>query len=247
MKIKNKFKLKNFLSLDIRWKLKRISKKIGINLYPSYFHFNGLKTIYHKIIFNLIFYEKVSKKKKIIYKKIAKITGKKDYKVNFIFSPPSSGSNYVRNFFSSYFELRYKIGNGIPKFDNYSNNTWMYSDTPIIKGDLFNNIVLEENTKENEWKFYDEEKFYRERIGMSRYPLQGLELFKLDYLKPLILIRKPYDWLVSVYLNKYKTDVFYKNFTIENKTNVKLIKDSSLVYQKFIDFWKNYLKNKKKR
>ena len=244
---KNKFKLKNFLALDVRWKLKRLSKKIGINLYPSYFHFFGLKSIYNKIIFNLIFYEKVFKKKKFLYNNLIKISKNKTYKTNFIFSPPSSGSNYVRNFFSSYFELRYKIGNGIPKFDNYSDNRWMYSDSPIIRGDLFNNIILEEYQKKNEWKFYDEEKFYRERIGISRYPLQGLDLFKLSETKPLILIRKPYRWLISVYLNKYKTNSFYKNFTSDKSPNIRLIKDSSIQYQKFLKFWNNYLKNENKK
>lgn len=237
-------KIKRFLKLDIRWKLKRISKKININLYPSYFYFEGLKSIYTKIIFNLIFYEKVFKKKKIIYSKVFKIYKNKNHKTNFIFSPPSSGSNYLRNFFSSYFEMRYKIGNGIPKFDNYSDNRWMYSDTPIIRGDLFNNIILEDYSKKNEWKFYDEKTLFKERIGMSRYPLQGLELFKLSQVKPLILIRKPNEWLISMYLNKYKTNPFYKKFTLDKKPNIKLIKDSSLQYQKFVNFWKDYLKNK---
>ena len=89
MKYKNKFRLKNFLALDVRWKLKRLSKKIGINLYPSYFHFFGLKSIYNKIIFNLIFYEKVFKKKKFLYNNLIKISKNKTYKTNFIFSPPS--------------------------------------------------------------------------------------------------------------------------------------------------------------
>jgi hypothetical protein len=237
-------KIKRFLKLDIRWKLKRISKKININLYPSYFYFEGLKSFYTKIIFNLIFYEKVFKKKKIVYSKVSKIYKNKNNQTNFIFSPPSSGSNYLRNFFSSYFEMRYKIGNGIPKFDNYSDNRWMYSDTPIIKGDLFNNIILEDYSKKNEWKFYDEKTFFKERIGMSRYPLQGLELFKLSQVKPLILIRKPNEWLISMYLNKYKANPFYKKFTLDKKPNIKLIKDSSLQYQKFVNFWRDYLKNK---
>ena len=101
----------------------------------------------------------------------------------------------------------------------------MFSDTPIIKADLFNNIVLEESYKKDRWDFYDKETFLKERIGMSRYPLQGLELFKINDIKPIILIRDPSDWLVSMYLNKFKRNLFYKKFTIENQVNLKLIKD----------------------
>ncbi len=234
--------IKRFLKLDIRWKLKRISKKLGINLYPNYFKTSGFGSFYYRIIFNLIFFEKVFKKKKYINKNIYKISKSQNLKVNFIFSPPSSGSNYVRNFFSSYFELRYKIGNGIPKFDNYSTNRWMYSDTPIIRGDLFNNIVLEDIKKEEEWLFYNEEIFLKERIGMSRYPLQNIDLFQIENVFPLILIREPYDWILSIYNNQLKNS-FYKNFNTES-INEKIIKDSIKRYKKFTDFWFSYLKNK---
>ena len=49
-------KIKNFLKLDIRWKLIRLSKKIHINLYPKEFKVIGIHKWYTKIIFNLIFF-----------------------------------------------------------------------------------------------------------------------------------------------------------------------------------------------
>ena len=62
MTIKN-FSLKRFLKLDIRWKLRIIGKKLEFTFYPNFFSFNGFKSIYSYFVFNLIFFEKVLKKK----------------------------------------------------------------------------------------------------------------------------------------------------------------------------------------
>ena len=239
-----KFKFKRFLKLDIRWKLKRIEKLLGINLYPKYFEFNGIKNFYSYIVFNLIFFEQIFKKKKVVFQRIKKISENNNKKVNFIYCLPSSGSNYVRNFLSSYFELRYKIGNGIPKFDNYSDNRWFYSDSPVIWPDLFSNVFLEQYQPNNEWSFYNKEEFLKERVGMSRYPLKGIDLFKIEDTKPLILLREPYDWFTSVYFKKSKED--YYSTEEKNIINKKIINDTIVRYLKYNKFWINYLKKKNK-
>jgi len=236
-----KFKFKRFLKLDIRWKLKRIEKLLGINLYPKYFEFNGIKNFYSYIVFNLIFFEQIFKKKKVVFQRIKKISENNNKKVNFIYCLPSSGSNYVRNFLSSYFELKYKIGNGIPKFDNYSDNRWFYSDSPVIWPDLFSNVFLEQYQPNNEWSFYNKEEFLKERVGMSRYPLKGIDLFKIEDTKPLILLREPYDWFSSIYVRRFKGE-FYKDFS-QNNINEKLIQDTILRFKKFTNFWKKFLTN----
>ena len=239
-----KIKFRRFLNLDIRWKLKRIGKHIGINLYPKYFEFNGIKNFYSYLVFNLIFFEQIFKKKKVVFQRIKKISENNKKKINFIFCLPSSGSNYVRNFLSSYFELRYKIGNGIPKFDNYSDNRWFYSDSPVIWPDLFSNVFLEQYQPNNEWSFYNKDEFLRERVGMSRYPLKGIDLFKIEDTKPLILLREPYDWFTSVYFKKNKED--YYNKDEKDVINKKLIKDTIERYLKYNYFWVSYLKKKNK-
>ena len=60
-------KIKNFKRQDIRNKLKTLSRKLKIKIYPDFFYSNGLRSIYSKVIFNLIFNEKLRQvKKKII-------------------------------------------------------------------------------------------------------------------------------------------------------------------------------------
>ena len=59
-----KFNFKNFIRLDLRWKLKRIGKHLGINIYPKFFVWKGLKGLYSKFIFNIIFLSLALKKKK---------------------------------------------------------------------------------------------------------------------------------------------------------------------------------------
>ena len=58
------FKIKNFLKQYFRWKLKRIGKHLGINIYPNFFEFKGLKGLYNKLIMNLLFRSLASEKKK---------------------------------------------------------------------------------------------------------------------------------------------------------------------------------------
>ena len=52
-------KIKNFINSDIRWKLRKIGKPLNINIYPIFFYKNGIKSIYSKIVFNLLFSEKL--------------------------------------------------------------------------------------------------------------------------------------------------------------------------------------------
>ena len=232
-------KIKRFLKLDIRWKLIKISKKINLNLYPKKFKINGIYKFFTKIIFNLIFFEKIlNLRKKILDNLLFYL--KLNKKLNAIISPPSSGSNFVRNVFSSYFELRYKIGNGIPKINNYADNEFLFNDSPIIKGDFFNNINFSDIKKKIPNRFYDENDYINEIILMSRYPLQPLDMFSLDQLNPIILIRKPDDWFYSYYTHLKTVDNYYKN--IDKKLILNFMTKR---YYEFYFFWTNYIKKNK--
>jgi len=242
MKNKKKFSLKRFLNYDIRVKIKSIEKKIKLKLYPSYFKFSGFRKYYTYFIFNLIFFEKVFKKKKEIYNQIKKITDISENRINSLYCLPSSGSNFLRNFFQSYLEIRYGIGNGIPKFNNYTDNKWHYSDTIIFPADLFSNIKLENESKNNEWKFYDKRTFLKERVIAGRYPLKDMDLFKIENTKPLVLFREPHDWLISVYVRRIKIK-HYKGNNLDD-INHELIDHSIARYKKFLKFWIDFLKSK---
>ena len=118
-------KIKNFLNSDIRWKLIKISKLIKIKIYPEKIHNKGIKSLYSKFIFNLVFFEKSKIVKKNIYNKIfSKKILENNFRNNLLVSTPRSGGTFTRMMLTSYIELFYKVGNGIPKYDSI-NNKWI--------------------------------------------------------------------------------------------------------------------------
>ena len=235
-----KFNLKNFINLDIRWKLKRLSKHTGINFYPNFFKWNGIKGIYAKFIFNLVYREHVKIKKKKIYDEIINIVSF-DQGLNFLVSPPSSGSTYLRGIFSSFFEINYKIGNGIPKYDSLTNR-WIYSASPIIKDTLFDQISWEKIKEKNREKFISDEEFKKKMIIFSRHPMSQNDLFSFENSKIVILLREPFDWLVSRY-TQFEKNIFYE----EGQINKKLIIDELGKLNNFILYWSNFIKKKMKK
>jgi len=233
------FKIKDFLELDLRWKLKRIGKHLGINIYPNIFEWKGIKGLYSKFIFFLLFQSLASKKRKFVLEEIQRITKKRNYKKKFLISPPSSGSNYLRGILSSYCELYYNIGNGVPKFNSLT-NTWIYSFTPIKHDTLFHQLsrqIIKEQFRDN---FLSDEEFYQKMIIFSRYPFIACDLFKFQNENKVILIREPYDWIVSRYTQFEKN-----NFFKEGEINKKLIRDELNRLNKFLFYWKNNLRKNK--
>jgi len=240
-------KIKNFLQADIRWKLKKISYVTKINFYLDYFPFNGIKGIYTWLVFNLIFFEKALVKRKEIFENIKKNTVKENEKINFFVSSPGSGSNYLRCMLSSYFEIYHKIGNGIPKFDNIFNK-WIYSTSPIISGDLYNAVILEKNYLYNPQKkkdmgeiFFSHEDFSKMKVVFTRYPFQKADLFHLNNMRPVILIREPLDWLISYY-----THHKVRRYEKEDNINKKLINEALNRIKKYFVFWNDYALYKNK-
>jgi len=230
------------LQSDIRSKLKTL------HLYPSYFEREGFKGLYSKLIFFLIFREKIKKIKKINYEKIFGDYEKKNYPlINYLVSAPSSGSMFARNMFKSYFEIMHKVGDGIPKYDSI-NNQYMFSASPLITSDLFNSIEpsdpvgIPEGLYINNKEFITDDEFQKTKIVFGRHPIQNNDLFLLKDLKPIILVRDPREQIISTYMNHDRRDE-------ELKKNIdeKLINQKIANYKKFIFFWYDYTIRKSKK
>ena len=228
------FKLKDFLKLDIRWKLRRITKHTKIPLYPKFFEWSGLKGVYSRFIFNLVFFDKIFKKKRLIIKELKRKIKHNKSKINFLISPPSSGSTYLRSLLTSYFAIYHKIDNGIPKFNNLTQR-WTYAGSPIVYATLFHNIdlnIVQEIKREN---FFSEEEFNKKKVFFTRYTFDKPDLVKLENMNPVILIREPFDWLASTYTqhNNIEDSKFFKIDTV----NHKLVKDQLSKIDKYITYW----------
>ena len=138
-------KLVNFFKdYDIRWKLKKISKLTRINIYPSQFKFNFINKIHSLIIFDLIFFNKILDKRKNLYNFIKSMSEYRTNNINFLISPQSSGSNFLRQCINSYFEISNNLGNGIPFHDKLKDR-WMNSGPAIIFSDMWRSINFDRN------------------------------------------------------------------------------------------------------
>ena len=238
-------KIRNFIkNYDIRWKFLIIGKYLGIRLYPTYFNLRGFKSVVFKIFFNLIINEKLKNKKKQFLKEIYEfIELKNNQKANFLVSSPSSGGNFIRHLLSSYFEIRFNTGNGIPKFDNQTNK-WKFNSSPIMSGDLFNFITLERYPFN--YDIISKEEYNKKKIFLSRYPFRSRilnitpypSLFKIEKIKPIILFREPFEWIVSRYCwfenikfqNTDTVDELYIHYDLDN-------------YNNYLSYWLNYVRN----
>lgn len=238
-------KIKNFRTkYDVRWKFYVIGKLLGLRLYPTYFNLRGFKSVVFKIFFNLIINEQLKKKKKQFLKEIYEfIDLKEGQKANFLISSPSSGGNFIRHLLSSYFEIKFNTGNGIPKFDNQTNK-WKFNSSPIMSGDLFNFIALEKYPLNH--YIISKEEYNKKKIFISRYPfesqniIQYPDLFKIEKIKPIILFREPLEWIVSRY--SWRENIKFQN---TNSIDELCIQDDLDNYNKYLSYWLNYVKNTK--
>ncbi len=239
MNLKKKFT--DFLNLDLRWKLRKIGKLFKINIYPNLFKFIGFKKFYTLLIFNLLFYAKCRKKKAFLYSRIKKNILNNEKKINFLISAPSSGSNFVRHALSSYFELFYKIGNGIPKY-NPLNNSWTFCVSPIIQHSLWNSININDYSYEEKKSelFFSENDFQSKKVVFSRHFFGEFssDLFSIKHMRPVVLFREPLDWLTSYYTKHRKN-----RFDIESDLNISLIDQSLQRIKDYYSYWLNFSKN----
>ena len=229
-----------FFNLDLRNKL------LKLNLYPKKFYNRGIKSFYSKIIFRLILNNKIKKIKKFNYNLVFNNdTNKHDNKVNAFFALPGSGHTFLTCVINSYFELYYKIGNGIPKYASLKDK-YIFASSPVVQGDMYNTIQSSDSIlsyqhdfKDNINFFISKEEFEKKKIFFSRFPVNKFDMHDINKVKPAIMLREPSDQLISWYLKHDEN----KNPSIIDH---KLLDLGVQRYEKFINFWFSYFKNKTK-
>jgi hypothetical protein len=229
-------KILDFLNQDLRHKF------IKFNLYPGKFYINGIKGFYSKIIFRLILNNRIKKFKKFNFDLIFnKNIRKYDHKINAFFGLPKCGHTFLTCVINSYFEIYYKIGNGIPKYDSLMNK-YIFAFSPVIPGDMYSNIALSGNFWSHQHEFTDysnlfisREELNKKKIIFSRYPVGPFDMYDLETAKVAILLREPADQLISWYMARNKNPLIVDH---------KLLDLGIKKYKKFINFWFSYSRKK---
>ena len=106
---------------------------------------------------------------------------------------------FVRCSLSSYNELYYKIGDGVPKYDSI-NDKWIFAYRPILESNVWGLLDPE---KFNQSLFLSNDKKENNEVVFSRYPSTEVDLFDINFVRPVVLFRNPYDQILSLY-NKSK-------------------------------------------
>lgn len=186
-------------------------------------------------IFKIIFLFLVLSKKKFFYfsKKI-KILSNLD-KFNVLVSSPSSGSTFVRLVISSYYELLYRYGNGIPKYNPHLNKD-IFSLSPIVMGNYKNEFSLDKLDKEDLLFLKNNSK---RLIFFSRFPLGNKDnIFNIKKSKIIVLVRDPYNEILSSSVKKIRD--------LKDSQHVQNVLDEKIFnYEKYISYWKKYYEEKK--
>lgn len=229
-------RLKRFVNLDIRWKIKILGRFLKLKIYPDQFALKGWKSIYTKIIFYFIFKEKTSELYKKNYNLIFKDINQETTK-NLLIAMPRSGSNFLRNLITSYISLYKKIGNGVPKYDGIT-DTWKKLPSTIFSGDLYNSIIIDSENFKIE-TIIEKNELQQKRIFFSRHPINASDLINVASSKVLLLTRSPKEQIKSWILTKS----FAYNYTdkmLENELKIQI--DKNL---KFHRYWEKNFNNLK--
>lgn len=240
-------KIINFYkNYDIRWKLKKLSNILHINIYPKHFKFNFLNKFHSKLIFNIIFNKKISEKKKNLFSFIKLMSEYKENGLNFFISTQSSGSNYLRQCINSYFELSNNLGNGIPFHDRLVDR-WISSAPAIVFSDMWRSINFDRNIHFEKLTEEQKKEFFSKRIIFSRHPLVESDLFDIHDVnnKILLLVRNPSNWILSRYVYLMENKHYSKYANKLDNLNYKIIHDELLRLNRFYEYWIKHLKHKK--
>jgi len=231
-------KITNFLKSNLSWKLRKISKYSHINIYPNFFSRTGLRGLYSRLIIHFILNEKFKKIRDNIIKDFYNY---KNEQLNFLISTPSSGSNFTRNMLRSYFELFYYLGDGVPKYDSV-NASLFFAGSQIDSADLNNQLTIETHLIDKKI-IMSETDYNKKKIVFSRYPLQRIDLYKFEQVKPAILFRDPFDEIGSVY-HKYDRRPEEKRL---KEIDYKLLTSKIKLYEKYINFWTEFVSKPKNK
>lgn len=235
-----KLKLTNFLNADLRNKFKKIK------IYPKFFHRNGIKSLYPKFIFTIIFIRNVIIKYMFNYNQIFNIKiNNPSEKINYLASTPSSGGTFMRLMIKSYFEMFFSLGNGIPKYESVYNK-WMLSASPILSDNMQNAIMINERSDipENLGIDYNSilspSEFKKIKVVFGRHPLSMSDLYKSENFRAVVILRKPEDQILSVYTRRQN-----KNQETNNIINKERVSNLVNSYKKYIKYWIDFSKENK--
>ena len=109
----------------------------------------------------------------------------------------------------SYFELLHNVGNGIPKYDNI-NNFMFFSASQLNHANLWNQIDSEIK-KISHAKYLSDTTYEKQKFVISRYPLERIDLYKFDQIKPVVIFRNLLDQILSSYISHTYYDVKMEN------------------------------------
>lgn len=230
-------KFKNFKKLDLRWKLRTLSKYLRFNIYPLSYPKNFFEKLKYNIVFNLILKNKLNVFKKFYLKNNYEETDK-----FVVTSLPRSGTHWVMNILKSYFEIIYNLGDGNLKYNPVNDD--FKSNIPHNIFDLYNGIsAFKDNSSVETLTNFNLPII--DNVG--HYPLNLINMKNAEKLNFIILLRNPIDACYSRFLMDCNKDVkLLQNLDLENlKINTQLKNRINHVIEYF-NFWEKINLKKKK-
>ena len=210
-------KIKNLKKKNIKYIFQSLERFSKVNFYSNY----GKNKFYFRIIYLIFFLAKMFSLFKKNYSLIFK---KNKIEQNLICIIPRSGNNLIRCVFSSYYELNYNLGNGIPKYD-VVRDRWKFNFELNHSNDLYG-ATLE-----------DKKIFNPNNIVFTQFPINKVNLVNTNHMRPVILIRNPKDLLFSWYIH----DIKNKN---QNHFNELLFKKRIKNINFAFSYWEKFMKGK---
>lgn len=212
-------KLRNFFKENLKYKILSLERLLKFNIYSKYKKNKILFKLYYIIFF-------ISKSYFFFKKNYILIFKKKFNNSKIICIIPRSGNNLLRCILSSYYEISFNKGNGVPKYD-YENDVWKFNFEINNSLDLYGA------------SFENKRVFNPFNIVFTQFPINKVNLLDLSGIKPVIVLRNPADIVKSWYLHDVKNtsnDIDTINVELLNRriTNVNYV----------FKYWENFINGK---
>ena len=75
----------------------------------------------------------------------------------------------------------------------------LFSGSQLQSGNLWNQISVERGRIDNA-NFVNHKDYQNEKFVMTRFPLERIDLYKIDQIRPVVLFRDPIDQIISSYI-----------------------------------------------
>ena len=215
------FKKLNILrKKNLKYTIQSIERYFKINFYSNY----GKDKFFFKFLYIFFF---IAKSFALFKKNYSKIFKNKKKNSNIICIIPRSGNNLIRCIFSSYYELAFNIGDGIPKY-NCLTDKWSFNF------DINNSLELYNAT------FEDKKIFNPYDLAFTQFPIHKVNLTDIKNTKPVIVIRDPKNIISSWYLHDKKNSQMNQN-NFDNLLFEKRIKNVNYAFA----YWEKFISGKK--